>query len=291
MALDTHAALTIAGSDSGGGAGIQADLRTFFAHGVLGTTALTAVTAQNTLGVTAWEAVSPALVKAQIAAVLADLPVRAVKTGMLGTASVITAVVEALAASDGALTPTAPGLPLVVDPVMVATSGHRLLDADAEDALRRRLLPRALVLTPNLAEAAVLTGLGAEAPAEAHADALRRLAEQAWIVVKGGHGSGPDSVDLVAPPDGPPFYLSGRRVKTRATHGTGCTLSAAITAGLALGATPADAIRHARWYVQKGIEHASPVGAGHGPLAHGFALTPLRIGAGGPSASGGEGRR
>jgi hydroxymethylpyrimidine/phosphomethylpyrimidine kinase len=272
MHHDARAALTIAGSDSGGGAGIQADLRTFFAHGVLGTTALTAVTAQNTLGVTAWEPVPAALVRAQVRAVLEDLPVRAVKTGMLGTAEVIAAVAEALDA--------AAGLPLVVDPVMVATSGHRLLDEDAEGALRRLLLPRAQVLTPNLAEAAVLSGRGPGATAESHAEALRAFAPEAWIIVKGGHGSGPESVDLVVPPAGAPFRLTGQRVETRSTHGTGCTLSAAIAAGLALGAPTEEAIRHARWYVQRAIECASPVGAGHGPLAHGFALPPVRVGQG-----------
>jgi hydroxymethylpyrimidine/phosphomethylpyrimidine kinase len=270
------AALTIAGSDSGGGAGIQADLRTFFAHGLLGATAVTAVTAQNTLGVTAWEAVSAALVRAQIAAVLADLPVVAMKTGMLGTAAVIAAVCEALAQVDargGRL------LPLVVDPVMVATSGHRLLDPDAEEALKAQLLPRALVVTPNLAEAAALSGLPVAAPAAEHAEAIRVWASSAWIIVKGGHGVGLDCVDFVAPPASPAFTLSGRRVATRATHGTGCTLSAAITAGLAQGAEPEAAIRHARWYVQRAIEFASELGAGHGPLNHGFAREPLRVGA------------
>jgi len=155
------AALTIAGSDSGGGAGIQADVRTFAAHGLLGCTAITAVTAQSTRGVMAWEPVSPALVAAQIQAVLSDLPVRAVKTGMLGTRAVIVAVADALAAHVD--------LPLVVDPVMVATSGDRLLDDDALGALVERLLPRATVLTPNRPEAAVLSGLPASRPADEHA--------------------------------------------------------------------------------------------------------------------------
>jgi hydroxymethylpyrimidine/phosphomethylpyrimidine kinase len=269
------AALTIAGSDSGGGAGIQADLRTFFAHGLLGATAVTAVTAQNTLGVVAWEPVSPSLVRAQIAAVLADLPIAAMKTGMLGTAAVIAAVAEALADAD-AKSPRP--LPLVLDPVMVATSGHRLLDADAEEALKRHLLPRALVLTPNLAEAAVLSGLPRDAAPEAHAEALRTWALGAWIIIKGGHGRGPESLDFVSPPWTPPFVVGGRRVDTRATHGTGCTLSAAITAGLAQGADPEAAIRYARWYVQRAIESATPIGAGHGPLNHGFARPPLRVG-------------
>lgn len=259
------AALSIAGSDSGGGAGIQADLRTFAAHGLLGTTALTAVTAQNTLGVTAWEPISTSLIAAQVRAVLADLPVAAAKTGMLGTSAVIEAVAATLAEVDRPL-------PLVVDPVMVATSGHRLLEPDAEATLARVLLPMAAVLTPNRPEAAVLSGLPELAPAEAHAARIRALAPSAWIVIKGGHGDGNLSVDTVFGPHRERFELSLPRVTTRSTHGTGCTLSAAIAAGLALGMAPADAIAHGRAFVQRGLEAAVPVGAGHGPLNHLFAF-------------------
>jgi hydroxymethylpyrimidine kinase/phosphomethylpyrimidine kinase len=212
--------------------------------------------------------------------VLSDLPIAAMKTGMLGTAAVIEAVADAL---DEAGAPDGRPLPLVVDPVMVATSGHRLLAKDAEEALKQRILPRALVLTPNLAEAAALSGLPVDAPPAAHAEAIREWALKAWIIVKGGHGSGPEAIDHVSPPWTLPFTLSGRRVATRATHGTGCTLSAAITAALAQGADPEAAIRHARWYVQRAIESAVPVGAGHGPLNHAFAMQPLKVGEERPS--------
>jgi hydroxymethylpyrimidine/phosphomethylpyrimidine kinase len=259
------AALSIAGSDSGGGAGIQADLRTFLAFGLLGTTAITAVTAQNTRGVDAWEPVPVALVAAQIRSVLGDLPVRAIKTGMLGTAEVIEAIAETLRV-------TGAGLPLVVDPVMVATSGHRLLRPEAEAALVAKLLPMARVVTPNRPEAAVLSGLPADADAAAHAAAIRLHAPEAWIVIKGGHGGGDTSVDHIVGPDGESFDMQLPRIATRSTHGTGCTLSAAITAGLALGWTPALAIRRARRFVHEAIAHATPVGGGHGPLAHLFAL-------------------
>lgn len=259
------AALSIAGSDSGGGAGIQADLRTFLAHGLLGTTAITAVTAQNTLGVDAWETVSDNLVAAQIRSVLTDLPVRAIKTGMLGTASVIATVTDAL-------TRFAPTLPLVVDPVMVATSGHRLLQPDAENALKSMLLPRAAVLTPNLPEAAVLSGLKESASMSDHAQAIREYAPHAWLVIKGGHGTGDWSVDRVFGPHGIQFDMQLPRIATTSTHGTGCTLSAAIAAGLALGLDAPMAIRKARRFVQAAIENARPAGQGHGPLGHLFAM-------------------
>jgi len=270
LAPPTLAVLTIAGSDSGGGAGIQADLRTFSAYGLLGTTAITAITAQNTVGVDAWEPVSARLVAAQIAAILRDLPVKAAKTGMLGTVDII----EAVSAS---LDSAAPDLPLVVDPVMISTSGHRLLRAEAEEALVRVLIPRALVLTPNLPEAAALSGLSESASATEHAARIRLFAPRAWIVVKGGHGNANNNndlcVDAVFAPDGTHFEIKLPRVPTRNTHGTGCTLSAAIAAKLALGATAEDAIRSARRFVQRGLEAASPIGAGHGPLNHLFAMT------------------
>ncbi len=268
------AALSIAGSDSGGGAGIQADLRTFAAHGLLGTTAITAVTAQNTLGVTRWEGVSPGLVTAQIEAVLSDLPVRAAKTGMLGNRDIVVAVVDALRPF--------PDLPLVVDPVMVSTSGHRLLEPEAEAALIALLLPRADVLTPNRLEAAVLSGLPITASDAAHAEAIARLAPRAWVIIKGGHRLETEAeadfardkraTDLVRAPDGTITVLSADWVETMQTHGTGCSYSAAIAARLALGQEPALAIAGARTWLAGAITHALAVGAGHGPVDHLFAL-------------------
>jgi len=279
------AALSIAGSDSGGGAGIQADLRTFAAHGLLGTTALTAVTAQNTLGVTRWEGISPGLVRAQIEAVLSDLPVRAAKTGMLGNRDIVLAVVEALV--------TYPDLPLVVDPVMVSTSGHRLLEPSAEAALIEALLPRADVLTPNRLEAAVLSGLPIGASDRAHAEAIARLAPRAWVIIKGGHrvvtdpaDTGDDelangsvtkhAIDLVRAPDGTMTRLSAAWIDTRQTHGTGCSFSAAIAARLALGQGAHKAITGARAWLAGAISHAWPMGSGHGPVDHLFELRPDR---------------
>lgn len=263
------AALTIAGSDSGGGAGVQADLRTFAAHGLLGTSAITSVTAQNTRGVRAWEPVSAALVAAQIDAVLSDLPVRAMKTGMLGTQAVIDAVATALRAR-----PTS-ALPLVVDPVMVATSGDRLLTEDAVDAMVRLLLPLASVVTPNLHEAAVLSGLALDAAPAAHAEAIARLAPGACIVVKGGHrvtrpAADDDHMarDHVRYPDGTSDVLEAPWIDTPSTHGTGCTFSAAITAQLALGSELPAALHGARDYLTGALRHARPVGGGHGPVDH-----------------------
>lgn len=257
------AALTIAGSDSGGGAGIQADLRTFAAHRLLGTSAITAITAQNTCGVVAWEAVSPRLVVAQIEAVMSDLPVRAAKTGMLGSADVIEAV-AATWARVGAQ------IPLVVDPVMVSTSGHRLLDADAEATLRGRLLPLAAVVTPNRPEAAALTGLALDTPAEVLAEACAAMAPRAWVIIKGGHrvGTQATATDLVRDPDGRVTYLEAPWVETTSTHGTGCTLSAAIAARLALGHATAEALAHAKDYLSQAITNALPMGRGHGPVDH-----------------------
>ena len=259
------AALTIAGSDSGGGAGIQADLRVFAAHGLLGTSAITAITAQNTLAVTAWEPVSEGLVVAQIAAVVSDLPVRAMKTGMLGNARLVRAVANAM-----------PALPLVVDPVMVSTSGHRLLEASAEAALIEALLPFATVITPNLHEAAVLSGLPLSAPPIDHLGAIRALAPRAWIVVKGGHRHGDavgDAVDLVCAPSGECYSLIAPWVETTSTHGTGCSFSAAITSRLALNEPVLDAIVMARRYLAGALASAIPLGAGHGPVDHLFGLT------------------
>lgn len=256
------AVLTIAGSDSGGGAGIQADLRTFFAHDVLGCTAVTALTAQNTLGVTRVEAASPGVVVAQIEAVMADLPVRAAKTGMLATA----AIVEAVAATWARVGRG----PLVVDPVMVSTSGAALLEADAVAAMRERLFPLAAVLTPNRAEAEALTG---ERDAARAAEALAELAPGAVIVVKGGDDDDPAwASDWVRAVDGGGRWLRAERVATRATHGTGCTFAAAIAAGLARGAGVGEAIDAAKRYLTGALRAARPVGGGHGPVDHLWAL-------------------
>jgi hydroxymethylpyrimidine/phosphomethylpyrimidine kinase len=252
-------ALTIAGSDSGGGAGIQADLKTFEAHGVFGTTAITAITAQNTTGVTAVQALDPALVVAQIEAVATDLQPRAVKIGMLANADIIRAVASAL--TRHALQP------IVLDPVMVAKGGDALLAAAAVDALRTVLLPLADVVTPNVPEAETLTGLSirSDAGMRAAADALLALGARS-VVIKGGHLDGP-ATDLWS--DGTQtMTFSEPRIATAHTHGTGCTFSSAIAANLALGASLVDAIGKAKTYVTGAIRHAPGLGRGHGPLAH-----------------------
>jgi len=258
-------ALTVAGSDSGGGAGIQADLRTFAAHGVHGTSALTAVTAQSSVGVSAWEAVSPRMVVAQIEAVATDMPVAAAKTGMLANAAVIAAVAEAVARLRVA--------PLVVDPVMVSKSGDRLLDAAAERAYVDRLFPLAALITPNLHEAEVLLGRTVR-----DVSAMRRAAQDlaalgaSAVLVKGGALSG-DAVDVFY--DGARLVeLASPRVETANTHGTGCTLSAAICARLALGAPLADAIRGAKDYLTEGLRRSYAVGKGRGVVHHLHPLDP-----------------
>ncbi len=255
-----HTALTIAGSDSGGGAGIQADLKTFAAHGVYGTSAVTAVTAQNTLGVTAWEPVSTELVIAQIEAVAGDLPPAAVKTGMLATAAIVEAVAAAI---EGLELPK-----LVVDPVMIAKGGDRLLQEDAVAAVKTHLLRLAEVLTPNIPEAEALTG-GRIATIDDMRAAARRIRSMGprVVMVKGGHLGTDDAVDVVCTPDAE-FELRGPRIATRHTHGTGCTLAAAIAANLAVGHPVEDALRAARAYLEGAIRHAPGLGQGHGPLNH-----------------------
>ncbi len=252
--------LTIAGSDSGGGAGIQADLKTFAAHGVFGTCAVTAVTAQNTLGVIAWQAVPADLVTAQIEAVVGDIGTDAVKIGMLATAAIVEAVGAAIEALD---------LPqVVIDPVMIAKGGDRLLSEDAVDAMRAELLPRAHVLTPNIPEAEVLAGMrigSIEAMAEAGARILAMGPRV--VVVKGGHLDGPEAVDVVCGAAGT-FELRRPRMAGPHTHGTGCTLSAAIAANLARGLDDRRAIENAREYLDGAIRHAPGLGRGHGPLNH-----------------------
>jgi hydroxymethylpyrimidine/phosphomethylpyrimidine kinase len=254
-------ALTIAGSDSGGGAGIQADLKTFAAFGVYGMSAITAITAQNTIGVQAVHAVPLAMIEAQLTSVMSDIGADAAKTGMLGTAD----VVELVAAAIRRL-----GIRnLVVDPVMVAKSGDTLLAADARSAVRDALLPLALVITPNLPEAETLLGRPVR-NLESMRDAARLLYDLGtpWVVVKGGHlPEEQDAIDLVY--DGREFVeLRSPRTQSRNTHGSGCTFSAAITAGLAAGRQPIDAINAAKEYITAAIESAPHIGHGHGPTNH-----------------------
>jgi hydroxymethylpyrimidine/phosphomethylpyrimidine kinase len=252
-------ALTIAGSDSGGGAGIQADLKTFHAFGVFGTSAVTAVTAQNTLGVEAIHSVPLTDVRAQIDAVVADLRPAALKTGMLASASLVTTVATAIR-EHGLET-------VVVDPVMVATSGDRLLAADAERTLVAELLPLATLLTPNLEEASILSGIPVEDVASMRAAAVGLVEMGASaVLVKGGHLDG-DAVDLLW--DGATERVWSRpRIDTRHTHGTGCTLSAAVTAGLAHGRDLISAVDAATRFIRRAIADAPGLGHGRGPVNH-----------------------
>lgn len=258
----TAKALTIAGSDSGGGAGIQADLKTFSAMGVYGASVVTAVTAQNTRAVAAAEPVGAALVAAQMEAVFDDIAFDAVKIGMLGEIATIEAVEEGLARWRG---------PVVLDPVMVAKSGDPLLADGAVAVLRDRMLPLAVLLTPNLPEAARLLD---RAPAESEdamveqGEALLSLGPRA-VLVKGGHGEGETCVDFLVSSDGSRRFAAPRQA-TRNTHGTGCTLSAAIAAGLARGFALPDAVRAAHAYLQGAIASADglEVGSGRGPVHH-----------------------
>lgn len=266
--MSVAVALTIAGSDSGGGAGIQADLKTFAALGVYGTSALTALTAQNTRGVAAIHDVPPAFVLAQLEAVLADFAVGAVKVGMVSNRAVVETVAAALA--------RLPAVPLVLDPVMVASSGDRLLAPDAVAALRGLLIPRAAVLTPNLPEAAALLGAGvATSENEAREQGERLLGHGASaVLMKGGHAGGPESVDLLVEPERVTRFPAPR-IATTNTHGTGCTLSAAIAAGLAQGRPLGEAVAVAKGYVTAAIAGADRLGlvasegppAKHSPLA------------------------
>jgi hydroxymethylpyrimidine/phosphomethylpyrimidine kinase len=259
----TAIALTIAGSDSSGGAGIQADLKTFAALRVYGASAITALTAQNTQGVTGIHDVPPNFIVAQIDAVFADLDVGAVKIGMLSRAAAIEAVAGVLDRHDAKN--------IVLDPVMVAASGARLLADDAIATLQKSLIPRALLITPNLPEAAALTGTavaGNEADMVAQARALIAAGARN-VLIKGGHGEGAESADLLIGPD-LNERLAATRHATRNTHGTGCTLSSAIAAGLAKGLDLAAAVRAAKAYVTAAIVAADTikVGHGHGPLHH-----------------------
>jgi hydroxymethylpyrimidine/phosphomethylpyrimidine kinase len=257
-------ALTIAGSDSGGGAGLQADLRTFAAHGLHGACAVTAVTAQSSVGVTDWMAIPAALVVKQMETVASDMAIAAAKTGMLANAEIVAAVADAVARLR---------LPfLVVDPVMVAKGGHRLLEPAAERAYAELLFPVATLVTPNVPEAEALLGRSIRDVPAMHAAArdLLDLGARA-VVVKGGHLAG-DAVDVFF--DGVESEeLRAPRVDTPHTHGTGCTFSAAIAARLAQGAPVRVAVRDAKAYLTEAIRGAYAVGAGHGPVDH---LHPLR---------------
>ncbi len=257
-----YKALTIAGSDSGGGAGIQADLKTFSAFGVYGMSAITALTAQNTIGVDAVHEVPIDFIAKQIDAVVSDIGVDAVKIGMLGTASIVEMVASKI--REHRLQQ------LVLDPVMISKSGHALLAEDARAALRELLLPISLVLTPNLMEAAALTKMpiGNLASMKEAARIFSQWGAK-WIVMKGGHLEGDeDAIDLLY--DGHEFTeFRTKRIATKNTHGTGCTFSAAIAAGLARGHSLKDAVALAKRYVTRAIECSLAIGHGHGPTHHG----------------------
>ena len=253
-------ALTIAGSDSGGGAGIQADLKTFAAHGVYGTSAITALTAQNTVGVEGVHVVPDDFVTAQIEAVVGDLGCDAVKTGMLANSTIVEAVAAAVESLE---------LPnLVVDPVMVAKSGDHLLDEEAVHAVRWTLLRLARVVTPNIPEAEVLAKMTI-ASVDDMKEAARRIAmlKPSAVVIKGGHLSGPEVIDILLE-KGVYHEWIGPRIEGPNTHGTGCTFAAAIAAHLAKGAALTDAVPAAKAYVEGAMRHGIPLGKGHRPLNH-----------------------
>jgi hydroxymethylpyrimidine/phosphomethylpyrimidine kinase len=253
-------ALTIAGSDSGGGAGIQADLKTFAAHGVYGTSAITAITAQNTIGVAIVEPLSADLVTAQIEAVVSDIGVDAAKTGMLPTSAVVEAVAAAVQDLEIPL--------LVVDPVIAATSGDRLADDEAVEAMKATLLKRAFLVTPNIPEAEALSGLAIRTDADRR-EAARRIAKLGaqTVLITGGHLDSADIVDLLFA-SGAWAEFRHARVPEGSRHGTGCTFAAALTAHLALGRSLSDAIPLAQRYVAGAIRHGPPLGRGHRPVDH-----------------------
>jgi hydroxymethylpyrimidine/phosphomethylpyrimidine kinase len=261
--MTTPIALTIAGSDSSGGAGIQADLKTFAALGVYGASVITALTAQNTSGVAGIHQVPSDFVTAQIDAVFSDLEVRAVKIGMVAQLATIDAIVAGL-------TRWSPSH-IVLDPVMVATAGDRLLAADAVEGLRTKLIPHATLITPNLPEAAALLDepvAVSEAAIESQGKRLLAMGCRA-VLIKGGHGQGPESIDYLIGNEGS-IALAAPRIVTKNTHGTGCSLSSAIAAGLAKGENMETAVRHAKAWVSAAIAAADlvDVGHGHGPIHH-----------------------
>jgi hydroxymethylpyrimidine/phosphomethylpyrimidine kinase len=255
--------LAVAGSDSGGGAGIQADLKTFAALGCFGTSAITAVTAQNTVGVQAIHALPAAFLARQIDSVLDDIGADAIKIGMLHDRELVDVVAAALDRH--------PGIPVVLDPVMVATSGDALIREDTIEAIIAELLPRATVVTPNLDELGLMAGHALADPEMALAAARSLLARGARsVLVKGGHLAGDTVIDVLVDPRGEQLRLAAPRIATVNTHGTGCSLSSAIAAHLALGASLEEAVREAAAFVRRGLRSAQSLrfGAGHGPLDH-----------------------
>jgi hydroxymethylpyrimidine/phosphomethylpyrimidine kinase len=253
-------ALTIAGSDPSGGAGVQADLKTFAAHGVYGLSVVTAVTAQNTTGVSGFAALSADLVTLQIETIVSDIRPDAAKTGMLANAAIVEAVAAAVIDLDIPL--------LVVDPVMIAKSGDALVDDEAVGAMKTELLPRAMVVTPNIPEAETLSGIAIRTDADRRAAAreIQALGARA-VLIKGGHLESTEIVDLLY--DGHRFLeFTIERVAGRATHGTGCTFAAALAARLALGGNLDEAIAGAQRYIAGAIRHAPNLGRGHGPMNH-----------------------
>jgi len=266
----TGRVLIVAGSDSGGGAGIQADIKAVTALGGYAATAITALTAQNTLGVFGVYPVPVDFIVQQIALVLDDIGADALKTGMMGTPEVIEAVADTLARHGQ-------GIPLVVDPVMVAKGGHPLLDPSAETALRNALVPRATLLTPNVPEAEVLSGrrIASVDDMEAAAGELLSLGPRA-VLMKGGHLPGDTVTDLLVTPD-EVHRFDAPRIDSTATHGTGCTLASAIACGLAQGHPMDQAIARARAYVRRAMETAPGLGRGHGPMNHAHTVTPFEV--------------
>jgi hydroxymethylpyrimidine/phosphomethylpyrimidine kinase len=262
--------LVVAGSDSGGGAGIQADVKTVTALGGYAATAITALTAQNTLGVEAVLPIDPHFVGKQMEVVLVDIGSDAIKVGMLGSAK----TVEVVAATAKRLAATTP---IVLDPVMVAKGGQSLIDADARDALRSILLPMAALVTPNVPEAESLTGIriASEADLERAAERLLLLGPGA-VLVKGGHLPGDIVVDVLRTADGGQYRFESPRIESRSTHGTGCTLASAVALGIAEGLTLESAVARARLYVLEAIRLAPGLGQGHGPLNHAHPLGALR---------------
>lgn len=261
--------LIIAGSDSSGGAGIQADIKTCSALGVFATTAITAITAQNTLGVKGVQAITPVMVCSQIDAVIEDLIVDSIKVGMLCNADIAQAVADILELVN---------VPVVLDPVMVSTSGHKLLDDDAIDIISNRLIRLAQVVTPNTQEAALLSGCPVNNIEDMHTAGKQLLAMGCKnVLMKGGHITGQQSIDILFTHDNEPLYLTADYIPTNNTHGTGCTLSSAIAAHLALGYSLQDAVRHSKQYISSAITQGAFVyaGRGHGALNH--AASPQKL--------------
>jgi hydroxymethylpyrimidine/phosphomethylpyrimidine kinase len=259
MSLPTARVLTIAGSDSGGGAGIQADLKTMLAHGVHGMTVLTAVTAQNSVGVQGIWPLPTEAIRAQFRSVVDDIGVDAVKVGMLGSEETVACVADLVADLD-------PPVPLVVDPVCVSKHGDRLIDQAAVGALRRLLFPYATMITPNLEEAAALTGRSPVTPAPVLADLLLGCGPQ-WVLIKGGHRED-DAIDYLKSQEGQHFTYTAARDDNRHTHGTGCTLASALASQLALGHAVPEAMSLAKTYVTGAIAEGFALGSGVGPTDH-----------------------